>query len=76
MKAIVIKTFKSKNIIVSEDDIDIPMNPETKKTDGVAFIKMSSEENARIGVSIFDGFALTKKNIFAACLLPEFEKVM
>jgi len=27
-------------------------------------------------VSIFDGFALTKKNIFAACLLPEFEKVM
>ena len=37
---------------------------------------MANEEQARIGVSMLDGFALTKKNIFAACLLPDFEKVM
>lgn len=61
---------------VNPEDIDIPINPTTQETDGVAFIKMSNEENARLGVSIFDGFKLTKNNIFAACLLPEFEKIM
>jgi hypothetical protein len=65
-----------KNIKLEEADIDIPINPDTKKTDGVAFIKMKNEETARICVSIFDGFKLTSKNIFAACLLPEFEKIM
>lgn len=25
---------------------------------------------------MFDGFKLTKNNIFASCLLPDFEKVM
>lgn len=37
---------------------------------------MKNEEHARIGASIFNGYQLTKKNIFASCLLPEFEKVM
>ena len=27
-------------------------------------------------MSVFDGFKLTKNNIFASCLLPEFEKIM
>ena len=37
---------------------------------------MQNEETARFGVAIFDGFKLTKNNIFAACLFPEFEKIM
>jgi hypothetical protein len=37
---------------------------------------MRNEEDARLGVLIFDGFKLTKNNIFAACLFPEFEKIM
>lgn len=69
-------TIKKKNLKINDGDIDIPINPDTQETDGVAFVKMSNEENARIGVSIFDGFPLTKKNIFAACLLPEYEKMM
>lgn len=69
-------TIVKKKLKVTQDDIEIPINPETNETDGVAFVKMSNEENARHGVSIFDGFKLTKNNIFAACLLPEFEKVM
>ena len=69
-------SLKKKNIKVTPEDIDIPINPTTEETDGVAFVKLSNEENARIGVSIFDGFKLTKNNIFAACLLPEFEKIM
>ena len=37
---------------------------------------MNNEENARLGAHIFDGFKLTSKNIFATCLLPEYEKIM
>ena len=37
---------------------------------------MNNEENARIGASIFDNFKLTKNNIFATCLLPEFDRIM
>ena len=59
-----------------EENIDIPLNPETNKTFGVAFIKMNNEENARIGASIFDNFKLTKNNVFATCMLPEFERIM
>lgn len=76
LKAIFEKAIQKKNLKVAEEDIDIPINPDTEETDGVAFIKMSNEENARICVSIFDGFKLTSKNIFAACLLSEYEKLM
>jgi len=69
-------TLAKKGLKIEQGDIDIPINPETKVSDGVAFVKMKNEETARICVSIFDGFKLTKKNIFAACLLPEFEKIM
>jgi len=69
-------TLKKKQLKIDPADIEIPINEETSETDGVAFIKMKDEESARLGVSIFDGFKLTSKNIFAACLLPEFEKIM
>lgn len=69
-------TLKKKQLKIEAPDIEIPINNETGETDGVAFIKMKDEESARLGVSIFDGFKLTSKNIFAACLLPEFEKLM
>ena len=37
---------------------------------------MNSEENARIGAATFDNFKLTKNNIFATCLLPDFNRFM
>jgi hypothetical protein len=69
-------TLKKKLLKIDPADIEIPINEATGETDGVAFVKMANEESARLGVSIFDGFKLTSKNIFAACLLPEFEKIM
>jgi translation initiation factor 3 subunit B len=69
-------TLKKKSLHFDEDAIDIPINGATEETDGVAFVKMRNEEDARLGVTIFDGFKLTKNNIFAACLFPEFEKIM
>jgi translation initiation factor 3 subunit B len=37
---------------------------------------MNNEENARFAASVFDGFKLTKNNVFATCLLPEFDKII
>ena len=36
---------------------------------------MANEEDARLGVTIFDGIKMGK-NEFATCLFPEFEKIM
>ena len=40
-------SLKKKNLKVDPADIDIPINPATSESDGVAFVKMSNEENAR-----------------------------
>ncbi len=69
-------SLKKKNLKIEPADIDIPINPKTEETDGVAFVKMQNEDQARQGVLVFDGFKLTKNNVFASCLLPEFEKIM
>jgi len=76
LKEIIIKASAKQNLSVKEENIDVPLDDTTNMTFGVAFIKMNNEENARIGASIFDNFKLTKNNIFATCLLPEFERIM
>jgi len=37
-------TLKKKNLKINTEDIEMPINPETQETDGVAFIKMANEE--------------------------------
>lgn len=76
LKGMIIKSSAKQNLTVTEDSIDMPMDPATSQTYGVAFIKMKNEENARIGAAIFDNFKLTKNNVFATCLLPEFNRIM
>jgi len=76
LKGMIIKASTKQNLVVTEESIDIPMDPATNETYGVAFIRMNNEENARIGAAIFDNFKLTKNNIFATCLLPEFNRIM
>jgi len=73
---LILKTLEKRSYYIDSDKITIPISAETGKTEGVAFVKMSSEEQARIGASTFDGYELTKKIIFTACTMPEFEKIM
>ena len=73
---LITKTLGQKGLKVDDADVDIPINSATEETDGVAFVKMKDEEQARFGAAIFEGFKLTKNNIFATCLLPDFEKIM
>lgn len=76
LESLIRKTLEKQNLKLDEDALDIPLDPATSQTYGVAFIRMNNEENARIGAKIFNNFKLTKNNIFATCLLPDFEKVM
>lgn len=76
LKGLIINITTKQNLNVTEESIDIPIDASTDKTYGVAFIKMNNEENARIGAALFDNFKLTKNNIFATCLLPEFNRIM
>ena len=73
--ALIKKVFSKREIEVTDDAIDIQLNPETNETFGVAFIKMGNEEQARFGASIFDNFPLGGKHL-ATCLMPEFGKIM
>lgn len=66
-------TLKKKNYIVADEAIEIPCV--NGKTEGVAFVRMKNEEEARIGVAIFGGVKLGK-NKFATCLMSEFDKMM
>ena len=56
LKALIMKSTAKNNLQVSEDQIDIPIDPETNKTYGVAYVRMNNEENARIGAALFDNF--------------------
>ena len=76
LKGLIIKASTKQNLNVKEENIEIPIDGTTNETFGVAFIEMNNEENARIGAAIFDNFKLTKNNIFATCLLPDFERIM
>ena len=76
LKALIMKSTAQNNLGVQEENIDVPIDPETNKTFGVAYVRMNNEENARIGAALFDSFKLTKNNIFATCLLPDFERIM
>lgn len=38
------KALNKKNLKVDPTDIEIPINPKTNETDGVAFVKMTNED--------------------------------
>ena len=44
LHALISKTLSQKNLNVQDSDIEIPINPATNETDGVAFVRMANEE--------------------------------
>ena len=41
---LITKTLNTKGLKIDDADVDIPINPSTDETDGVAFVKMANEE--------------------------------
>ena len=75
LKALLVKLFSKHNFEISDEVIDMPFNDEGK-TSGQAFIKLNTEEQAKISASIFNGHKLDAKHTFSSSTFPDFEKMM
>eukprot|EP00598_Pedospumella_elongata_P000736 CAMPEP_0184967208 /NCGR_PEP_ID=MMETSP1098-20130426/659_1 /TAXON_ID=89044 /ORGANISM="Spumella elongata, Strain CCAP 955/1" /LENGTH=770 /DNA_ID=CAMNT_0027488627 /DNA_START=35 /DNA_END=2347 /DNA_ORIENTATION=+ len=58
---------------VTESDIYMPFNEDTKTTYGFAFIKFSTAEEAAQAVKLTQGFAIDKKHIFKVSLYSDLD---
>ena len=53
------------------------MNYDSEKmTTGQCFIKLASDEQAKISAALFNGYKLDSKHTFSACTFPDFDKIM
>lgn len=53
----------------------MPLNDEGM-TDGVAFILANSEEHAKLGAAIMNGYQLDKNHLLSASQFNDFDKIM
>jgi translation initiation factor 3 subunit B len=58
------------------EDMELPVDPETKKTSGFALIEFSTEAQARKAVKNTNGWKLDKKHIFAVNHFSDVEKFL
>ena len=72
---LLIRLYQKKSFNIEESAITMPLNDEGM-TDGVAFILASSEEQAKLGAAIMNGYQLDKNHLLSACQINDFEKIM
>lgn len=72
---LLLKLYQKKNFNIDESNISMPLNEEGL-TDGVAFILASSEEQAKLGAAIMNGYQLDKNHLLSASQINDFEKIM
>ena len=76
LKGYIKKQLGENGIQVEFDDMDISFDEAKKQTYGTAFLKMRSEEEARLGATIMLGKKLGKSITLVTCLFSEFEQMM
>lgn len=72
---LLIKLFDKKSFKTDESKITMPLNDEGM-TEGVAFVLTSSEEQAKLGAAIMNGYQLDKNHLLSASQINDFEKIM
>ena len=72
---LLIKLYQKKNFTIDEANISMPLN-DAGMTDGVAFVLVSSEEQAKLGAAILNGHQLDKNHLLSASQVGDFEKIM
>mmetsp|Transcript_216 Transcript_216/g.392 ORF Transcript_216/g.392 Transcript_216/m.392 type:complete len:732 (+) Transcript_216:22-2217(+) len=75
---LIIKLFGKKKFNVSEENIVFNYSEKegVKQTTGQAFIKLDTEEKAKIAAVQFNGYQLDKKHTFSVCTFNDFDKIM
>ena len=64
LKLLLTKILDKKGVKISENEIEMPFNE--AETVGCAFIKLDSEEKAKMAAALLDGHKLDQKHTFAA----------
>jgi hypothetical protein len=72
---LLIKLYQKKNYTIDPERITMPFDAEGN-TEGVAFIQVNSEEQAKLGAAIINNHQLDKNHLLSACQINEFEKIM
>lgn len=72
---LLIKLYQKKNYTIDPERISMPFDAEGM-TEGVAFIQVNSEEQAKLGAAIINNHQLDKNHLLSACQINEFEKIM
>lgn len=62
---LLVKLFQKKSFNIDEASISMPLNDDGN-TDGVAFVLASSEEQAKLGAAIMNGYQLDKNHLLSA----------
>jgi hypothetical protein len=73
--SLLIKLFAKRQFNIAEDSIEMNYDSE-KITTGQCFIKLGSDEQAKISAALFNGYKLDSKHTFSACTFPDFDKIM
>lgn len=77
LTALLIKLFQKKNLNIDEASVTMPMSEtEQGMTEGVAFILVGSEEQAKFAAALMNGYQLDKNHLLSACQITDFEKIM
>ena len=76
--ALLVKLFAKKKFTITQEDITLNFTEKdgVKETTGQAFVKLDSEEKAKISAAQLNGFQLDKKHTFSVCTFNDFDKIM
>lgn len=72
---LLIKLYQKKSYNLEEDKITMNFNDDGM-SDGVAYVLASSEEQAKLGAAIINGYQLDKSHLLSASQINDFEKIM
>ncbi|CAM9273504.1 unnamed protein product, partial [Ectocarpus fasciculatus] len=74
LKSVLLQIYNQFGETLTVDDIDMPVDPSTKKTGGFCFIKYKSKETAEKAVLTTQGFQLDKRHVFDVNLYSDMYK--
>eukprot|EP00428_Durinskia_dybowskii_P071191 CAMPEP_0170401292 /NCGR_PEP_ID=MMETSP0117_2-20130122/24947_1 /TAXON_ID=400756 /ORGANISM="Durinskia baltica, Strain CSIRO CS-38" /LENGTH=772 /DNA_ID=CAMNT_0010658085 /DNA_START=24 /DNA_END=2342 /DNA_ORIENTATION=- len=71
--AVILKVY-SQNAKITDSDIYMPFNDETKTTYGFCFIKFHTVDEAQHAIKVTQGFAIDKKHSFKVSMYSDLDK--
>ncbi|CAN1846912.1 Eukaryotic translation initiation factor 3 subunit B [Linum perenne] len=72
----VVRKIFSQTGVIKEDGLWMPLDPETKKTNGYCFIEYNTPQEAELAKEKTNGYRLDKSHFFVVNMFDDFDKFM